>query len=140
MLHCCSQRGLAFRRYPLDGLLNACGFDRSNIHQGLNIPTVALAPMTVGDQPKAMFRRPIGDQIAEDLTRNRNLVLSIDLAPHAARGIHDDHNIVGAWRWIVMIVQSISGRRVVRLPECWARHPQSQDQNGPSVAAGTHHN
>ena len=75
-------------RQPLFG---AGQIDWAERHQGLDVPTVRRAAVTVGDQGQPRVRFPAGQPVQQYAARRIQAGLGTQSRGHAAGGIHDQH-------------------------------------------------
>ena len=123
VLHRARQRRLAPGVDTVHGVGEGSRVQRSRLDYRLDVAAIALAPVTVGDQPDSIALGPVGDDIAQHVARDDDLVAALDLAPHAARGVEHDGDVVGVG------APKDPGRQQCRRP---SRH-------SPRSTASTHH-
>ena len=62
-------------------------------HQGFDIGAIALAAMTIGDEPQVRLSAPPLDQIPQHIAGNFHLGDAVNLSPHGPGRIIDDDDI-----------------------------------------------
>ncbi|WP_305988429.1 hypothetical protein [Roseibium sp. MMSF_3544] len=93
---------IAFRIDAADAQGKIGGFKRRSGLNDFNVRTITLAAMAICDQSQIDGRVPLTQDIVNNVTVTTDFRYTINLAPHASRGIEHHHNLA-AFFWVLIL-------------------------------------